>query len=54
MVFMSLVEHELFTLVDHLSSPTFIVGFMLLHLSFIVWCFVDHCLSVCSFVVFVF
>jgi len=40
------VEQELLTLPGH---PKFLVGSVLLELWFDVWCFVDGCLSFCSF-----
>ena len=39
----SLVEQELFTLPEHMTSPRFLVVFMFLNLYFSVQCFVDHC-----------
>jgi hypothetical protein len=39
-------DQELLTLLEH---PIFCVKFVLLDFEFSVWCFVHHCLSVCSF-----
>ena len=44
-----LVEQELLVLPEHLSSPLFLVGFVLLNLLFSVSCFADHFLSFCTF-----
>jgi len=41
------VEQELLTLPEHLSSPQFLVGFVLSIISFT--CFVDRYLSFCTF-----
>ena len=46
---MPLVEPELLTLPEHLSSPRFSMWFMLFNLYFSVHCFVDRCLSFCPF-----
>ena len=43
------VKQELPTLPEHLSSPRFLVRFVLFDLLFYVWCFVDRCLSFCPF-----
>ena len=40
---MPLVEKELLTFPEHTSSSRFFVVFVLLKLSFAVYCFVDHC-----------
>ena len=45
----SLVEQELLTLLEHLSSPRFLIGFVLLDLLLYRVCFVDRCLSFCPF-----
>ena len=44
-----LVEQELLTLPEHLISPPFLVGFVLLGFCFMCVCFVDRWLSLCSF-----
>jgi len=44
-----LVEQELLTLPEHLSSPLVFVGFVLLNLKFSVSCFVDNCFVFLSF-----
>jgi len=45
-----LVEEELLSLPEHLSSPRFLVGFVLLDLLLYVSSFVDRCLSFCPFI----
>ena len=45
----SLVEQELLTLLEHLSSSRFVIGFVLLDLLLYRVCFVDRCLSFCPF-----
>jgi hypothetical protein len=44
-----LMEQELATNPQHLSSNPILVGFLLLNLQLSVYCFVDHCLSICLF-----
>ena len=44
-----LVEKELFILQQQLSSPLFLVGFLLLDPQFAMYCFLDCCLSFCPF-----
>ena len=40
------VEQALLTLSEHMNSPPFLVGLVLLEVKFFIWCFIDHCLSV--------
>ena len=47
----TLVEHELFTLPDHLTSLPLLNGFVLLNLPFSVSCFLGHRSSFCIFLV---
>ena len=47
--FLPLVEQELPTLPEHLSSPPVLVGFVLLDHQFYVQYFVDRCLFFCPF-----
>jgi hypothetical protein len=45
----SLVEHELLTLPEHLSSPLVISGVRVTRSLALYVCFVDRCLSFCTF-----
>ena len=45
----SMSLEELFTFLEHQSSPMLTVGFMLLNLRFSLQCYVDHCLCLFSF-----
>ena len=42
------MEQELINLPEHLRSPWILVRFVLLDLQVSMYCFVDHCLSLCS------
>jgi hypothetical protein len=44
-----LVEQELLTLLEHLSSPPVFSGVHVTRSSVLCVCFVDHCLSFCTF-----
>ena len=46
---MPLVEQELFTLPEHLSSPTVFSGVRVTRSLLLYVCFVDRCLSFCTF-----
>jgi hypothetical protein len=47
---MSLVEQEMPTFPEHMSSPSVLVGFVFVTRSLVLCvCFVDRCLSFCTF-----